>query len=105
MKQVISKTLLGATAAIAAAAALAMPHFGNWTTPVSVETLPGSSAGVNTPSIDGCASISPDGLILAFNSLRSGSQDIYLATRTNTSEGFGDPVLLPATINKLAPES
>ena len=98
--------LATATATIGlAAAAVALPTFGDWSAPADVESLPGSSAEVNTPSIDGCASISPDGLTLAFNSFRTGNQDIYLATRTNTSEGFGDPVLLPSTINKLAPES
>lgn len=86
-------------AALTATAAVAMPSFGDWTAPASAETLPGSSTAVNTPSIDGCASISPDGLTLAFNSFRTGNQEIYLATRSSTSEGFGDPVLLPAPVN------
>lgn len=85
--------------ALATAAAVAMPPFGEWSAPASVETLPGSSTDVNTTSIDGCASISPDGLTLAFNSFRTGNQQIYLATRSNISEGFGDPVMLPAPIN------
>jgi hypothetical protein len=105
---ITSKALLGATGAISlvalTTAALAMPSFGDWSARADIETLPGSSTDVNSPSIDGCASISPDGLILAFNSFRSFNQEIWIATRTNTSEGFGDPVLLPAPINTEAQE-
>lgn len=86
------------------AAALAMPSFGDWSARADIESLPGSSTDVNSDSIDGCASISPDGLTLAFNSFRSLNQEIWIATRTNTSEGFGDPVLLPAPINTAAQE-
>lgn len=86
-------------AALAATAALAMPSFGDWTAPANIETLPNSSLDVNSASIDGCASISPDGLTLAFNSFRTGNQQIYLASRSSTSEGFGDPVMLPAPVN------
>ncbi len=86
------------------AAALAMPSFGEWSARSDIEALPGSSTEVNSPSIDGCASISPDGLTLAFNSFRSLNQEIWIATRTSTSEGFGDPVMLPAPINTPAQE-
>lgn len=108
MSTSISKHLrlaTGASLALATASvAVAMPEFGDWSTVASVETLPGSSTQVNTPSIDGCASISPDGLTLAFNSFRSGNQQIWIATRGGTSEGFGDPVMLPAPINTPAQE-
>lgn len=91
--------LAASVTALTATAALAMPLFGDWTAPADIETLPDSSTQVNSPSIDGCASISPDGLTLAFNSFRTANQQIYFATRSNTSEGFGDPVMLPAPIN------
>lgn len=91
--------------ALATAAAMAMPSFGEWSVPADIETLPGSSTDINTASIDGCASISPDGLTLAFNSFRTGNQQIYLATRTSTSAGFGEPVMLPAAINTQGIES
>lgn len=94
-----------ATIGLATAAAVAMPSFGDWSTPANIESLPGSSTEINTESIDGCASISPDGLTLAFNSFRTGNQQIYLATRSSTSEGFGDPVMLPATVNTQGLES
>jgi len=90
---------------LATAAAVGMPTFGDWSTPANIESLPSSSTDVNSESIDGCASISPDGLTLAFNSFRTGSQEIYLASRSNPSEGFGDPVMLPAPINTAGIES
>jgi hypothetical protein len=98
-------TTAAAIIGLTTAAVMAMPSFGDWSTPVNVESLPGSSAEINTTSIDGCASISPDGLTLAFNSFRTGNQEIYLATRSSTSQGFGDPVMLPAPINTTAIES
>ena len=109
MKKVTSEALLGATGAaclvaLMTGAAAAMPPFGEWSAPASIETLPGSSTDVNTASIDGCASISPDGLTLAFNSFRTNNQQIYLARRSSTSEGFGDPEMLPAPINGPAQE-
>lgn len=109
MNKVRSRQLSLATAAasigLAAAAAVAMPSFGDWSTPADIESLPGSSTDLNSTSIDGCASISPDGLTLAFNSFRTGGQQIYLATRSSTSEGFGEPVMLPDTINTPGIES
>ena len=110
MKQVTSRAPLGITAAtsifaLTAAAAMAMPSFGDWSGLTDVEALPGSSIEVNSPSIDGCASMSQDGLQLAFNSFRSLNQEIWIATRTSTSEGFGDPVKLPTPINTPAQES
>lgn len=104
MIRVTSNPLVRVTAAasifaLATAAALAMPSFGDWSAPADIESLPGSSTEINSESIDGCASISPDGLTLAFNSFRTGSQDIYLATRNSTAAGFGDPVRLPAPIS------
>jgi hypothetical protein len=97
----------GYFAAIAAAmgtAAIAMPQFEDWSAVADIESLPGSSTDVNSPSIDGCASISPDGLTLAFNSFRSLNQEIWIATRPDKSHGFGDPVMLPAPINTPAQE-
>lgn len=85
--------------AFMAAAATAMPLFGQWAAPASIETLPGSSHDLNSPAVDGCASQSPDGLTLAFTSNRTGDFDIYIATRENKSQGFGSPQRLPAPVN------
>ena len=97
-------TTIGVSLA-AATAAVAMPALGDWAPPQSIEALPGSSANLNSPAVDGCASLSPDGLTLAFNSNRTGNFDIYLADRASTSEGFGEPERLPAPINGPATEN
>lgn len=88
-----------ATAALAASAAFAFPFFGDWTGPTNLEALPGSSPNLNTPAVDGCASLSADRLTIAFTSNRTGNFDIYVATRPNLNSGFGNPVPLPAQIN------
>src|SRR5688500_15554563 len=95
----------------ATAAAIAFPgtaaakNWDDWATPVNLESLPGSSAAVNTPAVDGCASHSQDGLSIVFNSNRGGNQDLYIATRSSTSEGFGTPERLPAPVNTSANEA
>ena len=103
MNRIISKKLrLAAGAgfiALASTGAMSPYSFGDWSTPASIEALPGSSTTLNTPAIDGCASHSPDGLTLVFNSNRTGNHDLYMATRSSTSEGFGTPVALPAPVN------
>ena len=90
---------------LASATAVAAKNWGEWNAPRNLETLPGSSASLNTPAVDGCASHSPDGLTLVFNSNRTGNFDLYIATRSSTSEGFGAPVRLPAPVNTPANES
>lgn len=87
---------MGALAGVSSATAVAAKNWSDWSLPASIETLPRSSDALNGPSLDGCASLSPDGLTLAFNSFRSGNQQIYLARRESTAEGFGDPVPLDA---------
>ena len=96
---------MGGAAVALAAAAVAMPPFGDWTVPPSsIEALPGSSTNLNTPSIDGCASLSRDGLTLFFLSFRTGNADIFMARRSSTSEGFGEPERLPGPVNTQANE-
>jgi Tol biopolymer transport system component len=92
-------TLALSTGLVATGAAFAMPSFGDWAAPALIEDLSESSSNLNTTFVDGCASQSRDGLSLYFNSNRSGTQDIYVARRSTTSEGFGDPVRLPAPVN------
>lgn len=91
--------------AIATATAAAAKNWDDWSAPASIETMPGSSSILNTGSVDGCASLSPDGLTLMFNSSRGGNQDLYMATRSSTAEGFGAPTALPAPVNSSANES
>ena len=82
-----------------AAGAVAMPHFADWAAPANLETLAGSSPNLNTPTVDGCASLSPDRLAIYFLSFRTGNADIYLAKRSTTENGFGEPVALPPPVN------
>ena len=108
MRRIILKQacILGASAsAIAFATAVAAKNWDDWPTPVNIESLPGSNSAVNSPAVDGCASHSPDGLTLVFNSNRGGNQDLYMANRSSTSEGFGAPVRLPDPVNTSANES
>src|SRR5687768_13264061 len=53
------RAVLAIGCSLLATAAVAMPQFDDWNTPANLETLPGSSAAINTPAVDGCASISP----------------------------------------------
>jgi WD40-like Beta Propeller Repeat len=86
------------------AAALALPNFTDWSSPASIESLPGSAGSLNTPAVDGCVSLSRDGLVMFFNSNRAGNQDIYMARRADTGAGFGTPARLPEPINSAADE-
>jgi Tol biopolymer transport system component len=93
------------TTALLAGAAAAMPPFGPWSAPANLASLPGTGAGISTPAVDGCASLSPDGLSIGFTSNRTGNFEVYVATRSSKSEGFGSPVRLPAPINTSANDS
>jgi Tol biopolymer transport system component len=92
-------------AAIAVASAAAAKNWDDWAAPVNLESLPGSSSALNTPAIDGCASHSPDGLTIVFNSNRTGNHDLYMATRSSESDGFGAPEALPGPVNSSANEA
>jgi Tol biopolymer transport system component len=92
--------------AFATATAVTAKNWDDWSGPMNLESLPGSSSAVNTPALDGRVSHSQDGLTIVFNSNRGGSdQDLYMATRSSTSEGFGTPVRLPGPINTSANEA
>jgi Tol biopolymer transport system component len=97
--------LLGTASALLASAAIAMPPFGSWSAPANLESLPDSSPNINTPAVDGCASLSRDGLTLLFNSNRTGNFDLYVAKRESKSEGFGEPTRLPGPVNTGANEA
>ena len=98
-KRIRALPALAGVAAIAVATAASAKNWDDWSSPANLESLPGSSSAVNTAAVDGCASHSRDGLTIVFNSSRAGNQDLYMATRASTSEGFGAPVALPAPIN------
>ncbi|HEX6217735.1 MAG TPA: hypothetical protein VFZ35_00495 [Sphingomicrobium sp.] len=81
-----------------AAAGLAVPAFDAWSSPENLEAIAGTSGDINTPAVDGCGSISPDGSQIAFTSNRTGNFDVYISERL-PSGGFGPPERLPSPIN------
>ena len=100
-----ARFLVSGIALMATGVAVALPVAGQWKPPANLATLPGSSPGISTPAVDGCASLSADKLTIAFTSNRTGNFDIYMATRPNTAVGFGNPVALPAPVNTAADEA
>lgn len=96
---IIPRAAIAAAGIATAAVAYAMPGFGPWSTPIHLEALPGSANNLNTPAVDGCASMSADGLDIAFTSNRSGNFDIYMAHRESMADGFGPASALPAPVN------
>jgi hypothetical protein len=100
---IASCTILIAVAALVAAPVVAK-QFGAWSPAQSLESLGGSSE-VNTASLDGCPIQSPDGLDLYMATNRPGGLggiDIWVASRSSTSQGFGAPANLGAPINSSA---
>lgn len=67
-----------------------------WGEPVN----PGEA--VNTVYYDSCPYLSPDGLLLFFHGWRPGGpgpEDMWVSTRSSTSDSWGTPVPLPIPIN------
>lgn len=92
--------LIGAASAGVAAA---VRTFGEWSAPVSAQQ--GSDPELNTASNDGCPILSPDGRSLYIASNRPGGlggQDIWVAYRRSTRQGWGPPVNLGAPVNSAA---
>lgn len=54
---------------------------------------------VNSISNEGCPIESPDGKRLFIMSERAGTQDIWVASRADVGEAFGEPVRLPEPVN------
>lgn len=76
----------------------------SWSPPVSAEAPFGGT--LNTPALEGCPAIAPDGLSLYFASNRpggAGGLDLYVAQRTGPGSPWGTPVNL-APLNTAADE-
>lgn len=92
--------------------AVTAQSFSEWRTPVSAEQ--GSHPSLNTPFLEGCPSLSPDGLTLYFASNRDGfvgqregrprNIDIWTAQWSDTTSGWGEPVNLGEPINTTSNE-
>jgi WD40-like Beta Propeller Repeat len=89
-------------ASFAATASAALP---DWSTAQKIDEIAGNSSELNTPSLDGCPILSPDGRSLFMASNRPGGHgglDIWVARRESTGEPFGAPENLPAPVNSAA---
>ena len=99
--------LVGAVAALTFGPVVSATHFSEWAAPVSVESIPGASAELNTAFTDSCAVESPDGLSLYISSNRPGGfggLDIWVSRRADSDGSFGAPENLGASINTAANE-
>jgi Tol biopolymer transport system component len=98
--------LLCGAIALAAVAPASAKKLGDWSAPVSAESLPGSSDMVNTSFNDGCPILNPydDDLYMASNRMPGGygGQDIWIAHWNG--KGWDAPVNAGPTINTAADE-
>lgn len=85
---------IGLLAAVAASDVAGAKQYGDWQQAAPV-------AAVNSLATEGCPIESPDGLSLYLMSTRDagGDQDIWVATRADTRDDFGEPQMLPAPVN------
>ncbi len=81
-------------------------EYSDWSPPVNVEHMPGTSADFNTGANDGCPAPTRDGLELYMASNRPGSQglDIWVSRRNTARDPWGPPQNLGAPINTPANE-
>jgi WD40-like Beta Propeller Repeat len=90
-------------AVVATAALASAMSFSGWGPAQNVETAgAGAADSLNTTALEGCPSVSRDGLTLYFASNRLGGYgglDIYASPRTSTDAPWGEPVNLGPTIN------
>jgi Tol biopolymer transport system component len=101
----VSGLVLSITAALAFASVAAAHRFGDWSIPVNMEAISGTSAEFNTPFSDGCPIQSPDGLSLFMASNRPGGQgglDIWVARRAHKDDPWGTPENPGAPVNSEA---
>jgi hypothetical protein len=91
-------TILTAFAAAVAGAMQLSP----WSAAQKIDEIGGNNADLNTAFLDGCPIQAPDGLSLYMASNRPGGKgglDIWMATRSSTSDPWGAPESLPEPIN------
>ncbi len=79
----------------------AQPRMGSgpWGAPQKLDTIDGNSTEINTPGLEGCPILSPDGRSLYIASDRAGGAgglDIWVAHRDRTDKPFGAPENLSA---------
>jgi hypothetical protein len=97
------------TPAVASASISSETDHAAWSSGTKIDTIPGNSPEVNSSAVDGCPIQAPDGLSLYLASTRPRfpgdartDLDIWVATRSSTSDGWGAPVNLGAPVNTAA---
>src|SRR5687767_9477207 len=83
---------IGIAVAMTLTSIVSAQHFSDWGAPVNVESIPGTSAELNTPSNEGYPVLSPDGLSLYIVSDRPGgfgALDIFVARRASLNDPWG----------------
>ena len=97
--------VIGVMTTLAAPSGAMMDDLGEWSTATRVESSAGTDPAFNTPSLDGCPFISPDGKAFYMASNRAGGVggiDIWVSTRARAGDPWGAPVNLGPTINSSA---
>ena len=91
-----------AVVALVSASFVSAKHLGDWSAPVNLESIPGTSAELNTLFNEGCPFQSPDGLNLYIASNRIGGMgglDIWIAHRGTKDDPWGAPENPGAPVN------
>lgn len=86
--------LAAGLSSVLAGSAAAATGAGPWSAPQKIDEIAGNSTELNTPSLDGCPILSPDGRTLYMASNRPGGEgglDIWVARRESTDEPFRAP--------------
>jgi WD40-like Beta Propeller Repeat len=99
---VLRRALMFALVVAVAAGSAYAASAEQWGPAQKIDEVNGNHPDLNTPFLDGCPILSPDGLSLYMASDRPGGQgglDIWVAHRGRKKEPFGAPVNLPAPIN------
>jgi len=100
------RSVLGGLALLLVAVpAFAAPLYSSWGAAASLESVPGTSAELNTAALEGCPTLSHDGLQLYIASNRPGGLggiDIWVAERASPDDPFGAPANMGAPINSPA---
>lgn len=80
--------------------------FSDWSPAMNIEgAMPGAHEGFNTPGLDGCPFIAPDGKSFFMASDRPGGEgsiDIWVSTRDRVDDPWGEPVNVGPPVNSAA---
>ena len=103
-QRLLAAAILSVGAGMAASVAVAK-EFSPWGAAINAESLPGSSASLNTPSNDGCPILSPyDGSLYIASNRPGGFGGLDIWKAAPSGDGWGAPVNLGPGINTAADE-